>query len=204
MLDKFKWIAVITAGVLVAGCTKTEDTTDTDEEDDETIVETAPEPPAEVVVVAEATPPPKRLAPKGIFYLITKKSIETDAGIVGFRPGTPVQLQPDGKYLVEGRTMELLPHEITNDLDVAAQYAGAHAQAQAALRQRLFTAPPTPAPSTSSSKKKTASTQPRVQAPASTFQSNSSLNNQSHTRVNDGWLWQRDDRGNWSKVRRVR
>ncbi len=204
MLDKLYWIAVIAALSLAAGCTRTEKATETDEEDgDEMIVEATPEP-SEAEPVAEATPPPKRYAPEGVFYLITKKSIETEAGIVGFRPGTQVQLLPDGKYSVEGQTIELLPNEITNDLDLAARYAGADAQAQVALRQRLFTpAPPAPAPSATSTKKKPAQPKSKPRPPSSTFRSTSSLN-QSQTRVNDGWLWQTDERGNWYKVRRVK
>ncbi len=202
MHDTFKWMAIIVAGTLAAGCTKT-DKTVTEEDEDEPIVEATPAP-AEEVTIAEATPPPKRFAPEGVFYLITKKSIETDSGIVGFRPGTPAQLQPDGKYLVEGRTMELLPNEITNDLDLAARYAGADAQAQSALRQRLFSAaPPTPAPSGSNKKKKSTSPKPKPRPQGSTFKSTSSLN-QTHTKVSDGWLWQKDGRGNWNKIKRVR
>lgn len=159
-----------------------------------------------------APPAPKRFAPEGTFFLLAKKSIETDSGILGLSPGTRVTRRPDGKFLAEGNVVELQPKEITNDLDDAARAAGADARAQAAIRQTLAArtvAGPggTSAPGSGSTKSAAAS--PDSGPPASTSRAGSSLSGSAplgsaHSMTKDGWLWQKNGDGEWERVRRLR
>lgn len=199
--------------VLLAACSRK--TTET---------EPAPEAMPESTVVVEtpapaATPPPvaKRLAPEGTFFLLVKKSAETPDGIFGFKPGTVVKQEADGSFTAEGHKLDVQPNEITNDLDLAAHYAGADAQRQAALRQAAaiaaaVTPPPSAsannsssAPSRSSSSSSSSSGGPvsATRRTAGGLESSSSLGS-GHTKTQDGWLWQKDAAGNWHRVRPLR
>jgi hypothetical protein len=147
-----------------------------------------------------------------VFFLLTKKSVETDAGIIGLRPGTQLVRQPDGKFLVEGHTLDLAPGEITNDLDIAVRVAGADARAQAVIRQTLAARPAAPvngrAPVNESQSANSAS-ESVASPPAPAQQSESSLGRSNalgaaHTRTQDGWLYQKNSDGEWERVRRLR
>ena len=111
-------------------------------------VEDAPEP----VKVAESTPapatpaatpavaevPPDPLAPEGVFFLLAKASVMTDDGIVGLPPGTKVTKVEAGSYKDDqGRTLSLKDEQVTNNLRLAKEAAGADGRAQAALRQAI-------------------------------------------------------------------
>lgn len=199
------WIAAIAAAALAFGCTKTDITAD---EEEETIVPEAAPAPAEEPEekIAEATPPPRRFAPDGIFHLIAAKSIATDSGIVGLRPGTQVVRQPDGKYVADGHVIELQPAEMTNDLDLAAHYAGSDARAQAAIRERLAMRPPPPAPSASQKSGSDSGSRrpPARRATQSSGARSASALGSSHTMTKNGWLYQKDKEGNWYKVKPLR
>jgi len=206
--------------VVLGGCSKK--TTDT-----EPAPEAAPEPavvdvpePSTPAPATPAPPPPvaKRLAPEGTFFLLVKKSAETPDGIFGFKPGTLVKKEADGSYTAEGHKLEVQAHEMTNDLDLAARYAGADAQRQAALRQAAAVAAATPPPS-SSSAASSSSTGTSSQPPSSrsagsnyvapTRKTGSGLESSStlgagHTKTQDGWLWQKDASGAWVRVRPLR
>ncbi|MEA3211089.1 MAG: hypothetical protein QOE70_4146 [Chthoniobacter sp.] len=93
----------------------------------------APPPP----VTAAATPAPDYLAPPGVFFLTQKASIETPDGIVGLKAGHLVRLVGVDTYEAEGYQLQLRSDQVSNDLRVAQQLAGADAVAQAALRQTL-------------------------------------------------------------------
>lgn len=182
--------------------------------------EPAPEPPPLVVATpppatpvpatpAPATPAPvaKRLAPAGTYFLLVKKSIETSDGIIGFKPGTQVKQESDGSFTVEGRKLDVRANEVTNDLDLAARYAGADAQRQAVLRQTAALAAATPPPASASTPQPASRPAgPSVAAgrrSAAAIESSSALG-ASHTRTKDGWVWQKDARGNWTRVKPVR
>ncbi|HEX8296347.1 MAG TPA: hypothetical protein VF593_08610 [Chthoniobacteraceae bacterium] len=90
-----------------------------------------PEAPKPVVKIAPA------LAPPGVFFLMSAASVETSDGIMGLRPGTRVQKQPDGRYLAEGNMVTLRPDQLTNDLEFAKKIIAAEASVQAARRQSL-------------------------------------------------------------------
>ena len=175
-------------------------------------VVSAPSTPATPPPVAAAPlPPQKRLAPDGIFFLLRKKSVETDAGIVGLRPGARVIRQADGKFSVEGMVVALEPGEITNDLDLAAHVAGADARAQAAIRQTLAARPMAANPPEAASEPPSTNSrsEPVSAPPASTQRAGSSLGGTnslgaSHTRTQGGWLYQRNSAGEWEPVRRIR
>jgi hypothetical protein len=90
--------------------------------------------------VAVVLPEPNYLAPDGVFFLTSSKSIETPDGIERLTPGTRVLRQPDGTYKGPfGRVFKLAGHEVTNDLRVAWDATSADAATQDALR-RQFTA----------------------------------------------------------------
>lgn len=167
-----------------------------------------------MTTAAAATPAPKRLAPDGTFFLLAKKSVETDAGILGLRPGTRVARREDGKFLAEGNVVELQPNEITNDLEVAARVAGADTRAQAAIRQTLTvqrarSAGGSTSPPSSETTANSLTPASDSAAPISNGRSRSGLGGSSslgsaHTRTKDGWLWEKNGDGEWEKVRRLR
>lgn len=208
-------IAILAACACVVSCSKREAVTEPDE-----VVSTTPPPtatPAPVrAEVAIATPPPRRLAPDGMFFLLTKKSVETPDGIVGLKPGTQVLRQPDGKFLADGHTLDLLPTEMTNDLDLAGRIVGADARAQAAIRQTLQAQPapviggnsPTrnAAPNSAGTTAAPSAnpTSPATQRSGGTALESSSVLGAAHTRVQGGWVWEKDAQGNWVKARLAR
>ena len=98
----------------------------------------AAEPPATAQPLATITPDPVQnwMAPEGTFFVSRQTSIETPEGLVGLRPGTKVQKQPDGRFLTDDqRIVTLQPDSVTNDLRVAQRVAAQDQQAQAAIRQ---------------------------------------------------------------------
>ena len=205
---------MIAAAVLVASCSKHENTeTTSNEETPSAPSVTATPAPAKTVVAA--TPAPPRLAPDGMFFLLVKKSVETTDGIIGLAPGTQVLKQADGKFLADGHPLELQPHEITNDLDIAGRVAGADARAQTAIRQTLQAhanpAKPGPGAKPASSPSSAASAPPKAAnpPPASTSQTGGGFGSTTalgaaHSKVQGGWLWEKDNAGNWVKVKQVR
>lgn len=163
-------------------------------------------------VAVVPAPAQKRLAPEGVFFLLTKKSVETDAGIIGLRPGTQVVRQPDGKFLVEGHTLDLAPGEITNDLDIAVRVAGADTRSQAVIRQTLAARPAasvhrpepvTESRSSNSASESGASPSTPAQRSESSLGGSNSLG-AAHTRTQDGWLYQKNSDGEWERIRRLR
>lgn len=211
-------LVIVAVCVCIAACSKREA-----EPEQAEAVSTTPPPaatPAPVKAeIAIATPPPKRLAPDGMFFLLTKKSVETPDGIVGLKPGTQVLRQPDGKFLADGHVLELLPTEMTNDLDLAGRIVGADARAQAAIRQTLQAQPrstpvangasPTRSAAPSGSTPATAAapvnpTIPGTQRSGGTGVESSTTLGSAHTRVQGGWIYEKDAQGNWVKSRLAR
>ncbi len=97
--------------------------------------ETAP-PEAPKIIAPATTPAPDPLAPEGTYFLITKVSMETSDGIVGYPAGTQVHQTADGRYQApDGQFLTLSPTQFTNNLRVAGQAAGADAATRAALLQ---------------------------------------------------------------------
>ncbi|MDB6174321.1 MAG: hypothetical protein JWL59_3632 [Chthoniobacteraceae bacterium] len=84
--------------------------------------------------VAVATPAPNYFAPEGVYFLLAATSVETEDGIVGFKPGSEALKQANGKYRVGEHEIELRPDQLTNDLRIAGSLANADAAAQAAIR----------------------------------------------------------------------
>lgn len=215
----------LAAGVFLPGCSKFKKAAGNPEETAE-----ANEPKIAVPTPAVATPPTSpRLAAPGTFFLLRKKSVTTADGVIGFKPGTLVTRQADGSYLAEGRKLEVTPADLTNNLDIAAQIAGQDALRQAALRQTMAAQAATPPPTATpvvprSAPAATANTASSSSAPsqftalpATTFGSESpqrlgggsNLNGSSglgatHTRVQDGWLWEKDGDGSWRKIKQLR
>ena len=114
----------------------------------------APAPPQ-----AATTPMPDPLAPPGVFYLLQKASITTDEGIVGLKPGQILRQVSPGAYEVNGHTIELSEHQVTNNLRIARQFTAAAVATPAALRPPL---PPktTPTPVTVTPSAAAAATRP--------------------------------------------
>ena len=95
----------------------------------------APTQPDPVQVAAPVPPKPKRVVPENTFYLVKAVSFETDAGIMGFKPGTEVVRQPDGSYLSGGHKLTLALDQVTKDLSLAENLAAADQKAQAEMRR---------------------------------------------------------------------
>lgn len=173
-------------------------------------------PPPVVAMPPTPTPVAKRLAPEGMFYLLVKKSVETTDGITGFKPGTLVKQEADGSFTAEGKQLEVRPNEITNDLDLAARYAGADAMRQAAIRQSTSAAAlppagtqpsaPNPATQAAGSNRPPAKSGSSIVAPTQrvgALDASSALG-AGHTMTKDGWVWQKDNAGNWRRVKPLR
>lgn len=134
-----------------------------------------------------------------------KVSIETDSGITGLRPGTVVQQRSPTEYTTpEGQKLTLRPDQVTNDLRIARQVAGADAAAQATLarisaprppNRTTAAATPTPLPS--------ASAPPPAPRATSGVRASGALG-ASHSRIKDGWVWEKGQEGIWYKVRPAR
>jgi hypothetical protein len=221
-------VSVGIACALIAGCSKAPDPI-VDEGPQQPATEVAPDAPAPAPAepatpqpVVVATPAPKRFAPEGVYFTLVAKSVETSDGIFGIKPGTKVVKQADGSFLADGHKFRLAPGEVTNDLDVAARVAGADAQAQAALRQSLQAQAARAADvadekpderagggSVGSANSSAAQSAPKVSA-APKFESKSALGSGgglgsgAHSMTKDGWLWQKDESGNWRRVRPLR
>lgn len=145
-----------------------------------------------------STPTPKKveLAPENIFFLKVKKSVETDSGIVGFPAGTKVTKISDSKYKTDsGETLELVPIDITNNLDEVRSIIGQDRLNQALIKQKNSIVPNTPVPET-----------PSTPVPAPQVNTNnppvSSLSGPTERRK-DGYLWKKDAAGNWVKFKKL-
>ena len=215
------WIPLsgaVAVSLLMASCSKLSTSSEENTSDESVPIPSTPvpastPPSSEAIAAAAPTPAPKRLAPDGTFFLLAKKSMETDAGIVGLSPGTRVTRRADGKFLADGSVLELKPNEMTNDLDLAGRAAGADAQAQAAIRQTLAaraTAANTgndvpssrttaPAPAVSSGNAAPPSTNP----PRSSLSGSGALGS-AHSMTKGGWLWEKNPEGVWERVRPLR
>jgi hypothetical protein len=203
---------ITTAFVSLSGCSKQSADTEPAPEPAPAIAVTTPPPSTSTpapAAPARTTPAPvvKRLAPEGTFYLLVKKSIETSDGIIGFKPGTLVKQESDGRFTAEGHKLDIQPNEITNELDIAARYAGADALRQATLRQASASvaAPSAAAPASTpapASRQSGPSVVPS-QRSASALDTSSALGS-SHSMARDGWLWQKDETGNWKRVKPLR
>jgi hypothetical protein len=161
-------------------------------------VQTAPPPPA--------TPEPPQFAPPGVFYLVSTVSIQTNDGILGFKPGTQVVKQSDGSFIGNGHKLQLNATQMTNDLRVARQVIAADENAQNLLRQRQQQAAAaqriTPKPVATPPGRRTTSVQTKpVEAAKPPL--GGSLG-PAHTRVKDGYLWKRDADGQWVVDRPIR
>lgn len=165
---------------------------------------------------AQAATPAPKLAPEGVFYLVQKVSVETDAGIVGLNPGTKAVRQPDGRFLADGHTVNLQPSQMTNDLTLAQQAMSTDQSSQQRIRQvmaaRAAATPPpakaTPTPRKVAATRQSAPSRSResgqfskeyvdpTAARSSGVQPTSSLNAR-HTRTGEGFLWQKSPDGEW-------
>ena len=114
----------------------------------------APAPAPESAPAAPATPAPPRLAPPGVYFLVTAVTVATDAGVTGLPPGTRVVRQPDGRFLANGQQIALRPEQITNDLNVAEKVASTDRAAQASIRQTLAPSRPAATPAAAATPKR--------------------------------------------------
>jgi len=95
-------------------------------------------------VIAVATPaatPLKRLAPKGVFFVLQRLSTMTDSGVVSAVAGTKVTLVRDGSPMLvtDGQHQyDALASQLTNDMDIGEHLAQADQYAQARVKQQIF------------------------------------------------------------------
>jgi hypothetical protein len=154
---------------------------------------------------APTTPEPPQFAPAGVFYLVSAVSIQTNDGILGFKPGTQVVKQSDGSFIGNGHKLQLNATQVTNDLRVARQVIAADENAQNLLRQRQQQAAAqriTPKPVATPPGRRTTSVQTKPVEPAKPPLGGSL--GPAHTRVKDGYLWKRDADGQWVVDRPIR
>ena len=69
-------------------------------------------------------PEPTGLAPGGVFFLVSKVTVETNSGILSFPAGTKVLKVGDRYVTSDVRQLKLRPEQLTNDLNVAYRVAG--------------------------------------------------------------------------------
>lgn len=108
--------------------------------------------------VAVATSPPKaatpaptpQFAPPGVYFLLTKVSVETSDGVLGLKPGQMLKEVKPGVYNADNIQVTLRPDQVTNDLTVARRVAAQDQQVQAAIQQRLAAAATSGSPAASS------------------------------------------------------
>jgi len=145
-------------------------------------------------VVEKTTPPPPDIAPEGIFYLIAPVSLDTGEGIHALTPGTGVKLVRDGVYLTPIGEIPIPSEKLTNNLTIARH---ARDSFRAGQVRRSIPAPvetpatPVPVQAVTPTKPLPAPVQPQSGLGAT------------HSRTKDGWLWQKNARGEWQKVRRL-
>lgn len=153
-------------------------------------------------VVEAATPAPNYFAPPGVYFLVTKASIETANGITGLRPGTRLQQTSPTEYTdPEGHKLTLTANQVTNDLRIAQQVAGADVAAQNSLRQMQNTRPaPTLQTATTASPTEPRSASGTSKKPTTALGETSSLG-PAQTRIQGGYHWERDTNGNWRRGR---
>jgi hypothetical protein len=134
--------------ILIAGCSKTNTTTENDtpsaSPDAAPAQPASPATPAAAPVASTAptapasgVPTPRELAPPGVFYLVETARIETTDGISGLPPGTGVKLLHDDVYLTPAGEARLRPDQITNDMALARAARNADRAAQAAAQARI-------------------------------------------------------------------
>ena len=158
--------------------------------------------PAPPPVVEAATPAPNYFAPPGVYFLVTKASIETANGITGLRPGTRLQQTGPTDYTdAEGHKLVLAPNQVTNDLRIAQQVAGADLAAQNSLRQMQNARPaPTLQTATTASTTESRSASGTSKKPTTALGETSTLG-PAQTRIQGGYYWERDSKGNWRRGR---
>jgi len=99
---------------------------------------------APIVIQAQATPaatPMKRLAPKGMFFVLQRLATMTDSGVVSAVPGTKVTLVRDGSPMrvTDGQhEYNALASQLTNDMDIGEQLAQAEYSAKAKSNQEVL------------------------------------------------------------------
>jgi hypothetical protein len=89
-------------------------------------------------------------APSGVFFLVSRASVETDSGVFNYLPGSKV-LKSGSRYITfDGKQLNLRADQITNDLRIATKLAGNDpkllAGIQASIRNTLATPNFMPAP----------------------------------------------------------
>lgn len=203
-------IALLLLYASVAACWKPIAKNEPVPEPSDIVVSTpAPEPPppprAQATpppVVEAATPAPNYFAPPGVYFLVTKASIETANGITGLRPGTRLQQSGPTEYTdAEGHKLVLAPNQVTKDLRIAQQVAGADMAAQNSLRQMQNTRPaPTLQTATTASPTEPRSASGTSKKPTTALGETSSLG-PAQTRIQGGYHWERDTNGNWRRGR---
>jgi hypothetical protein len=81
----------------------------------------------------------RHLAPEGTYFLIQRVALTTDSGVVGFAPGTKVNLATRTDSIstvtVKGYNFDVPSSQLTNDLDIAASAAQSDFSAQTKISQ---------------------------------------------------------------------
>lgn len=105
------------------------------------VAESTPEP---VPIIAPAstpqplpatTPGPLPIEPAR-YFLLVRKSIETDAGLVGINPGRELRRLTSGQYEIEGALLLLSDDEVTTNPKLAHDIIRADFAGRAMLRQK--------------------------------------------------------------------
>ena len=134
------WVAL--CALMLAACDK-KTTAQSDRSESSNSASGAPSAPsAKLYLPPEEMPSP--FAPPGVFFLVTKVSMETDSGLFNYPPGTKV-LKSGAKYTTfDGRQLSLRADQVTNDLRIATRVAGNSPKLQAAIQASIHNTLATP------------------------------------------------------------
>jgi hypothetical protein len=170
----------------------------------------APAPGGAISQTPSATPAPE-LAPEGVFYLVAVARVENADGVHNLPPGTGVKLVRPGVYLTPYGEHPLAAALLTNDLAKARAARDADRAAQDAARQKtadvaqaaraaqLARDSATPSPIAPAMQLPAGPT-PRfvegVNRQPTGLDSSTSLG-AAHTKVDDGWVWEKSADGKW-------
>ena len=87
--------------------------------------------------------PARHLAPEGTYFLLQRVALTTNSGVIGFQPGTKVNLAARADSIstvtVGKDKFDVASSELTNDLDIAASVAKADYTAQAEVSKSTAT-----------------------------------------------------------------
>jgi len=143
-------------------------------------------------------PPAPAKPPDGVYWLLNPVSIESDTGIATLRPGTAVKRLRPGIYLTPQGETAIADSNVTGDPQTARIARDSYVASLA--QPRVETIAPDPLSVATVPVRPNAT--PAIAKRLPTPQPSNALG-ASHTRTKDGWLWQKNNSGEWQRVKRL-